>query len=85
MFKVFLERLRQGHRTIGFPASPPTLPDRFRGAPVIDPSKCPDGCRACIDACPTSAIATDEKGLKLDLGRCLFCTDCVDACSGIGR
>ena len=59
---------------------PPSLPDRFRGLPVLDDSKCPDGCQACVEACPTDAIARDGQGLRLDLGRCLFCTDCVDAC-----
>ena len=53
------------------------LPDRFRGLPVLDASKCPDGCRACAEACPTDAITFDGKGLRLDLGRCLFCTDCT--------
>ena len=58
----------------------PPLPDRFRGLPVLDESRCPDGCRACAEACPTDAIGRDGQGLRLDLGRCLFCTDCVEAC-----
>jgi Ni,Fe-hydrogenase III small subunit/ferredoxin len=80
MLRVALARLRQGHRTISYPAGTPTLPDRFRGRPVVDGSKCPDGCRACVEACPTDAITVDDRGLRLDLGRCLFCTDCVQAC-----
>jgi Ni,Fe-hydrogenase III small subunit/NAD-dependent dihydropyrimidine dehydrogenase PreA subunit len=81
MLNIIGERLRQGHRTIAFPAAPPPpLPDRFRGLPVLDESKCPDSCHACALACPTDAIARDDQGLRLDLGRCLFCTDCVDAC-----
>ncbi len=81
MINVIRERLRQGHRTIAYPAvNPPPLPDRFRGLPVLDESKCPDGCRACVEACPTDAIARDDQGLRLDLGRCLFCTECVEAC-----
>ena len=81
MLSIIRERLRQGHRTIAYPAGePPPLPDRFRGLPVLDESKCPDGCRACAEACPTDAIARDDQGLRLDLGRCLFCTDCVEAC-----
>jgi len=79
MLRILLARLQQGHRTIGFPKTPPTLPDRFRGAPVIDPTKCPDGCRDCIAACPTDAIALDGK--SVDLGKCLFCTDCTTACT----
>jgi Ni,Fe-hydrogenase III small subunit/NAD-dependent dihydropyrimidine dehydrogenase PreA subunit len=80
MLQVSLARLKQGHRTIAYPAQEPTLPDRFRGLPVVDVSKCPDGCRDCAEACPTNAITIDAKGLRLDLGRCLFCTDCTTAC-----
>jgi Ni,Fe-hydrogenase III small subunit/ferredoxin len=80
MLQVSLARLKQGHRTISYPAQTPKLPDRFRGLPVVDTSKCPDGCRDCAEACPTDAIAIDDKGFRIDLGRCLFCTDCVDAC-----
>lgn len=80
MLDVVLARLQQGHRTIAYPAQEPTLPDRFRGLPVVDASKCPDGCRACADACPTNAISIDDGKLRLDLGRCLFCTDCMEVC-----
>ena len=80
MLRNIVARLRQGHRTIGFPATAPTLPDRYRGLPVVDPSKCPDGCRACAEACPTDAITVTDKDVRLDLGRCLFCADCVEAC-----
>lgn len=80
MLDVIRARMQQGHRTIAYPAQEPTLPDRLRGLPVIDASKCPADCRACAEACPTDAIRIDDKGLRLDLGRCLFCTDCTDTC-----
>jgi Ni,Fe-hydrogenase III small subunit/NAD-dependent dihydropyrimidine dehydrogenase PreA subunit len=80
MLKAAVARLRQGHRTIGFPGEAPWLPDRFRGRPQLDESKCVAGCAACIEACPTDAIRMERDGLRLDLGRCLFCTDCRDAC-----
>jgi Ni,Fe-hydrogenase III small subunit/ferredoxin len=80
MLQVSLARLRQGHRTLAYPAQLPALPDRFRGLPVLDSSKCPDGCRACVEACPTEALAFEDGRLRLDLGRCLFCTDCTNAC-----
>lgn len=80
MLKVILARLQQGHRTLRYPdGPPPEMPDRFRGRPLIDAAKCADGCRACVEACPTGAItATAEVGI--DLGKCLFCTDCANAC-----
>jgi Ni,Fe-hydrogenase III small subunit/ferredoxin len=80
MLQVSLARLKQGHRTISYPAQVPALPDRFRGLPVVDTSRCPNGCRDCAKACPTDAITIDDRGFRLDLGRCLFCTDCTQAC-----
>lgn len=80
MLKLLLTRIRQGHHTSPYPAVPPVLPDRFRGPPVIDSTKCADGCRACAEACPTQAIRFDQLGPEVDLGRCLFCADCENAC-----
>jgi Ni,Fe-hydrogenase III small subunit/ferredoxin len=80
MLDVFMARLKQGHRTMLYPAGAPALPDRFRGLPIVDSSKCPVGCRDCADACPTDAIALKGERVQLDLGRCLFCTDCTEAC-----
>jgi len=80
MLDVLLARLKQGHRTMKFPdGPPPEMPERFRGRPLFDATKCPQGCHECADACPTEAITIDGKP-RLDLGRCLFCTDCLDAC-----
>ncbi|HEX7009536.1 MAG TPA: NADH-quinone oxidoreductase subunit NuoB [Phycisphaeraceae bacterium] len=81
MLKVILARLQQGHRTIAYPDEPaPQMPDRFRGRPVIDTARCPQGCRDCAQACPTDAIHLTMNGARIDLGKCLFCTDCVEAC-----
>jgi Ni,Fe-hydrogenase III small subunit/NAD-dependent dihydropyrimidine dehydrogenase PreA subunit len=75
-----LARLHQGRRTIAYPDAAPALPDRFRGLPRLDASRCGAGCADCIAACPTGAIAKHDDTLGIDLGRCLFCTDCVTAC-----
>jgi Ni,Fe-hydrogenase III small subunit/NAD-dependent dihydropyrimidine dehydrogenase PreA subunit len=79
VIRTLLARARQGHRTVDYPRALPVLPDRFRGAPLLHPERCPQGCTACADACPTDAIALAPR-LAIDLGRCLFCTDCVEAC-----
>lgn len=80
MIDVIRARLRQGHRTIDYPDGPaPPLPERFRGLPSIDVSRCPEGCSRCAEACPTRAIDLGG-GPSIDLGRCLFCTDCASAC-----
>jgi len=78
MLEILRARLHQGHRTSRFPDEEPRLPPRFRGRPVLDSARCPDGCKACVDSCSTQAITASP--LAIDLGRCLFCTDCIDAC-----
>jgi Ni,Fe-hydrogenase III small subunit len=81
MFRAIAARLKQGHRTTRYPAEPIPMPERFRGYPRLDPSSCPDGCRACADACPVGAITPGTgKPLSLDLGKCLFCPNCSRAC-----
>jgi Ni,Fe-hydrogenase III small subunit len=71
-------RLRQGRHTMPFPPERPALPDRYRGLPLLQPERCPAGCHACAEVCPTAAIPSGP--LAIDLGRCLFCGDCVAAC-----
>jgi Ni,Fe-hydrogenase III small subunit/Pyruvate/2-oxoacid:ferredoxin oxidoreductase delta subunit len=72
--------MHQGGRTLAFPAEQIALPDRFRGAPELDASRCREGCRSCVEACPTDALRVDERGPQLDLGRCLFCAECAEQC-----
>lgn len=80
MLRILATRIQQGRRTLPYPKETPALPERFRGRPKADPSRCPDGCRECVEACPTDAIAVEKGRVTFDLGRCLFCTDCVEAC-----
>jgi Ni,Fe-hydrogenase III small subunit/formate hydrogenlyase subunit 6/NADH:ubiquinone oxidoreductase subunit I len=71
-------RLAQGHRTTRDPDGPADLPERFRGRPELDPTRCESGCARCAEACPTAAIRGAP--LAIDLGKCLFCPLCVEAC-----
>jgi len=81
MFDLLRTRLHQGTRTLAYPAVMPPLPDRFRGRPLIDTAACAADCTLCVDACPTAAIiAEGGRAARIDLGRCLFCTDCAAAC-----
>ena len=72
--------LLQGHRTMPFPdGPPPELPARFRGRPEIDaapvPVRLPRVRRGLSDR------GDHGRGVgAIDLGRCLFCTDCMEAC-----
>jgi Ni,Fe-hydrogenase III small subunit/ferredoxin len=79
MLKEIITRFRQGHRTMKYPDAPQPLPPRFRGLPLLDPARCGDGCHACADACPYGAISVSGR-MTLDMGKCLFCADCVAAC-----
>lgn len=78
MLNILLSRWQQGHRTNRYPKEVPPLPERFRGRPVFS-GGCAEGCAACAVLCPTEAIVLG-KGPSLDLGRCLFCALCAEAC-----
>ena len=82
VFDSITHRLRHGCQTMAFPdGPPPALPDRHGGALRVDAAKCAAGCAACVDVCPTQAIAKPAGGaVALDLGQCLFCAACVEAC-----
>jgi Ni,Fe-hydrogenase III small subunit/Pyruvate/2-oxoacid:ferredoxin oxidoreductase delta subunit len=76
---LLVERLRQGHRTVQVTSGPADLPERYRGRPAVDPSRCASLCRACADVCPTGAVASAP--LRIDLGACLFCGLCAEKCT----
>ncbi|MGC8991542.1 MAG: 4Fe-4S dicluster domain-containing protein, partial [Verrucomicrobiia bacterium] len=80
MLKAVIARFAQGYRTIKFPDARVNLPDRFRGIPLVDQTKCRAGCENCSTACPTGAIGVLRSRVRIDLGRCLFCADCARQC-----
>ena len=79
MIKALLARRQQGHRTIKYPREPAVLPELFRGYPRLSTEKCPPDCARCVEVCPVGAISR-HGSLSLDLGKCLFCPECAEAC-----
>jgi Ni,Fe-hydrogenase III small subunit/ferredoxin len=82
LIRILSHRVRRGCETMAYPDGPaPPLPDRHGGALRVDASKCADGCRECVEVCPTEAITRPPGGaVALDLGRCVFCSACVETC-----
>jgi ferredoxin len=64
------------------------VPEESRGSPElrVNPERCVHSlfeqasCRACVDACPTSAWNIDDEGLNLDTAQCDGCGLCTAAC-----
>ena len=79
MLEILKNRFQQGYRTMRYPLELPVLPDRYRGRLAVRPELCDADCRACANVCPAGAIELDP--LRVDLGKCLFCSECTDACT----
>lgn len=69
-------RLSQGKQYV--PDVRNANPVGFRGLPQISSVPCEADCTACVTACPTEAITLDP--VRIDLGRCIFCSECSAAC-----
>lgn len=79
MLDLLRTRLQQGTRTSRFPKEAPDFPERFRGRPVFDASRCPDGCRGCAETMPSSLIRLGEAA-TMDVGACLFSPEEATTC-----
>jgi Ni,Fe-hydrogenase III small subunit len=75
MFRALIARIRQGHRTMPYPAAPLQMPERFRGYPVVASLEQAAAQEDAAAVCPYGAFIT-EGGSCLDLGKCLFCAEC---------
>jgi Ni,Fe-hydrogenase III small subunit/ferredoxin len=77
-----LRRIAGGSRTIPFPPNADAaLPERFRGRPVLDASRCAGRCAECAARSPSGAIQVGPDGrARLDVGACLFAPEDAAAC-----
>lgn len=78
----------KGPYTSKFPVEPHEPHPNFRGQPEYDQDKCL-GCLACEEACPSSALAHEDRIEGVDVpvrvmihytDDCIFCGVCQDAC-----
>jgi 4Fe-4S ferredoxin len=52
----------------------------WEGRINLNISLCPEGCRACVDICPTDALFVSDEKIALDERFCLFCGACEEVC-----
>jgi len=84
MWRILTARIKQKYRTYNYPRQKPALPERFRGRPVIAAPSANDSGQI-IQSCPTGALsAGNDRKLRLDMGLCIFCGQCEQACNGSG-
>ena len=52
----------------------------WEGRVILDVARCPEGCRACVDICPTEALVMRNGHLVVDERFCLYCGACQQVC-----
>jgi formate hydrogenlyase subunit 6/NADH:ubiquinone oxidoreductase subunit I len=70
--------------TTNYPSGGKEMCQDFRGKLKFSPEKC-GGCKLCMRDCPTGAIEIRKLGDKefeaeINLGKCIYCAQCVDSC-----
>lgn len=84
MVKELLSTFLKKPATVDYPREGKAMPQGFRGELKFFPEKC-IGCKMCMRDCPTGAIEIVKVGDKefeahINLGRCIYCGQCVDSC-----
>jgi len=81
MLDFLRTRWAQGTRTSSFPGGESEFPERFRGRPLLESSRCANGCRECRDSMPSDLVVIGAEGrASLDLGACLFAPEEATRC-----
>ena len=84
MIKQVLESIFKKPATTLYPFIKDKVPASYRGKIKFYPERC-IGCKLCMRDCPSGAINIKKVGEKrfeaeIDLGKCIYCAQCVDSC-----
>jgi len=52
----------------------------FSGAVLLNTLKCPSGCQACVDCCPSNALFLGDGGVEVNETFCVYCGACEEVC-----
>jgi hydrogenase-4 component H len=83
-FKEAAICLKAGRVTLLYPAEARPVPERFRGRPIFDATKC-IGCAGCANNCPAREILVHDVSQEIRIikyigRRCTYCGRCADVC-----